>query len=792
MTENEVRVCCFCWKHDTLGVVYYDTIFGSFELGSFHPSQFMTLFEKIKSIYIINDFLISFNADDEIVTFLQSDGSANVNIRKNTDFSFTGGLEALKEMTYFVSNEENEDVRMSIASGIVDISSKAVVGAIGAIYQFVNHRNHHNDDNEDDRATTTKFFVSGFKSLKIAHGLYLPKSAAEELQIISYDPRPSIHSNSNAYNDGISLFTLFNRCSTIMGRVTLRNWFLITLDGIDQINNRLDIIESFVQPEMFPYINETISILKTIPELRHLIVKLRKESIDQSQWQKLYKGLNQAASLCQLINSFSLSAFQNETFTILNINTYGTLRSVATEIQSTLDLKNANITVRDDSDPQLRKMREDYSNLDKILTEIAKQVMNDLPDHTLITSLSVVYLPEQGFLTTVSKSSSLMASDLPFNYSLKFESETHYYCKNQMMVELDEKYGDIYNSIMAREIRLLVSLSDKVMKISPLINQVWETIGILDAYFSLSVVAVESHYVRPLITIDEKDLIIENGRHPLLEKFNDHVVPNSTRNMLDNQIHIITGPNSSGKSVYLKQIALIVYLAHIGSFVPADKAIIPMTDYLFCFFQRNNYAINQPFVSSFLLETKNMTEAIQKSTQRSIIIFDEFGKTSNRNDAICLLTSIIKHFYNRGQDCPKIFISTHFNQVFKYLHHSMFVSCVMNVKFVLEKNDEGNDTDSIIFLYQIIQQSSNMNEDDSSFGLHCARRAGLSDDIVDRAEKVARCYDEGLPIQPNEECIDAEFEQKTRKALSLFFKFDSKNGDPKELLYQIENLIETS
>lgn len=859
--EDHVKLCSFCWKSNALGVVRYDPAFGVFEIGSFDPSHFQTLLDKILFLYKITDILIPFNTDKEIVGIFEKQDDVNIRFCKNTDFSFSSGLDALNSMIFLVPQEDRENVKRSISSGIIDISSKAVIGAISAIYIFMTKK-HHDDDQDDDEKTentkmqndsnynfnldddlennpqgkcndeviidldnqfgssiesknsyyeskiekndersansnSCKFYVSTFKTLEISHGLYLPRSAADELQIITYDQHPSIHNSSMRSKDGLSLFSLFNRCSTLMGKIRLRSWFLKTLDSIDQINSRLDIIECFVSDNMHPYVNEIISKLHTLPEICHLLVRLQRESMTQTHWQRFYKGLTQSASLCQLIESFALPVFENnkQLFGVLNSETAMKFNLIANEIETTIDLKSHSVYVRDDYDQQLFKMRENYSKLDSLLTDVAKKLMDGLPSHCAVSELSVVYVPQQGFLTTILKSSSLTKQDLPPGYSFIFSTDTHYYCKNAAMNDLDGKLGDIYTNILAREIRIIVTLSDKIMTIGSLISQVWDSIGILDAFCSLSIVAVESHYVRPVISLISNNLLIKNGRHPILEKCSDHLVPNSTENR-ENEcpIHIITGPNSSGKSIYLKQVALIIYLSHIGSFVPADEAIIPFTDYLFCFFQTSNSLSNQPFTSSFINETKKVAEAVQKSTKRSIIILDEFGKTSNYLDGASLLCGIVRYLIKRGEDCPKVFISTHFHNVLKppFLQPKMFIPCLMNVKFVhIERNsnidDDNQKNDAIVFLYQLIK--GDIGKEASSLGLHCARKAGLPDDIVDRAEVIASCFEEGTPIQPNENCVNLHFEEKCKKALSLFFKFDCQKRNPRMLLKEIDNII---
>ncbi|OHS97192.1 MutS domain III family protein [Tritrichomonas foetus] len=803
------KICAFSWKKDDMGVVYYNSTSGEMSFSTYHPSQFPIIFEKIIQTYKVTHFVIPPCIKEEYSSYIEQQNFEGEKIELSTsDFSFKNGLNALNSITFLDSAEQQDYIKQSIVSGIIDVSSKTVVGAIGAIYNFLN------TVNDDSDSSNKSLIISTFKTLEISLGLFLPKRSLEELQILSYDLHPSIHSNTTHSKDGLSLYSLFNRCSTVMGRKVLRKWFLVTLDSLTKINSRLDVIQEFISEKMHPYINEVISKLHLLPEIRPLLLRLQKESMNQQHWIRLNKGLKQAAELCHLIDSFSFLK-ENVNFANLSSENEQKLYHIVNSIESTIDLKPGTEThVKDGCDQQLTEMKKSYSNLDLVLTEVARKLMASLSSSCNISALSVVYVPQQGFLTNVLKSPSLSQDDVPDNYIFQFETDTHYYYKNESMKELDEELGDIYQNIIAREIRIIVGLSDKILSFSSLIFQIWETIGVLDAFCALSVVAVESKFVRPILTENEHDLIIVNGRHPLLEKFTNHLVPNPTLNLHnESQIHIITGPNSSGKSVYLKQIALIVYLAHIGSFVPADKAIIPFSDYLFGFFQTSNRD-DDLFSSLFLNETKKVSDALKRCTKNSILMLDEFGKSSNNFDGASLLGGMIKYLHQKGVDqCPKTFISTHFHAILKppFLEpFEMFIPCSMNVKLLNNINTSSNETKtnsdsdsdfnsrkecldlgSVLFLYQLVKKdrSENNSYDNLSFGLHCARKAGLSEEIVSRAEEVAFCIEKSQTITTCKNCIDSLFEDKVKKALEIFFKWDSKKSSPRDLLEKIEDII---
>jgi DNA mismatch repair protein MSH5 len=457
------------------------------------------------------------------------------------------------------------------------------------------------------------------------------------------------------------------------------------------------------------------------------------------------------------------------------------LQQLGIGIDVTLDLKSAkrDVRVRDECDPQLSELRRVYAELDKTMTDSARRLIRSLPAHSGISSLSVAYVPHQGFFTTLPIPAGERAALLPESFTLAFDTDTHLYCKNAEMAELDSTLGDIYADILRRELRIVVGLSDKILSFSYILTRIWESVGTVDCLCSLAVVAVEARYVRPVFT-ESPALLIVNGRHPLLERMADGFIANSTDVTDSPRVHVITGPNSSGKSVYLKQIGLIVFLAHIGSFVPADRAVIPLTDAIFTLFHGGD-AHAQPFTSSFTAEIRRVAELLAKATSRSLVLADEFGKTSSSEDGAALCAAFVTHFARLGAESPVVFLATHFHEIIErnVIPQDAYVRCSMEVRV-----DEGG-TREITFLYHVVRAGDAIAE---SFGLQCALRAGLDPAIVGRARIVANCCRTGTEIPPNEECIDPAMEEKSRAALTLFFAWDGASN-PRALLGRIARIL---
>jgi DNA mismatch repair protein MSH5 len=216
-------------------------------------------------------------------------------------------------------------------------------------------------------------------------------------------------------------------------------------------------------------------------------------------------------------------------------------------------------------------------------------------------------------------------------------------------------------------------------------------------------------------------------------------------------------------------------MAHIGSFVPADRAVIPVTDRIFTLFHAEDPMV-QPFTSSFGAEMKHIGEAVAKSTQGSMIFIDEFGTGANSDDGAAVCAGVLQGLWERNDNCPMVFLTTHFQRI--PVLTAVFMPCSMEVRM---SNEEGN----YLFMYTLVK---GMEAQQPSLGLECALRAGLNPEIVDRARVIAECHESGQPIPLNGACIDLELGERTKRALTAFFEWEPSQS-PFELLDTIDRIM---
>jgi DNA mismatch repair protein MSH5 len=272
-----------------------------------------------------------------------------------------------------------------------------------------------------------------------------------------------------------------------------------------------------------------------------------------------------------------------------------------------------------------------------------------------------------------------------------------------------------------------------------------ELYGELDSLMALAMAAVQYHWTAPEMTVSNI-IDIREGRHPLQELVVPAFIANPCRisggagveddedllmpdaQGLGSSMLIMTGPNHSGKSVYLKQVALIVFLAHVGSYVPADHAVIGLTDKILTRIStRESMARSE---SAFAIDLRQAAFAINHVTHRSLVLIDEFGKGTNPNDGAGLMTALLAHFRGLEDARPKVLVATHFHEIFEngFLseddEHLAFAHMDVRADFGAIDPD-----DQVIYLFRVMHGLST-----SSFGTQCAARNGVDRAVVERAE----------------------------------------------------------
>lgn len=302
------------------------------------------------------------------------------------------------------------------------------------------------------------------------------------------------------------------------------------------------------------------------------------------------------------------------------------------------------------------------------------------------------------------------------------------------------------------EIVVMIDLAADVFVHEDALIRASEILGELDSLLALALAAEKYNWVRPTMT-SENIIDIEGGRHPIQELLVPSFIPNDClmkggRGSEDTDevdlagaedepksVLILTGPNSSGKSIYMKQVALIVYLAHIGSYVPVTSATIGLTDRILTRIATRETAMDDE--SAFMTDLKQAAFSQNFATRRSLILADEFGKGTSMEAGAAIFASYLYYFLeDMGADCPKILASTHFHDLFKcgYLKPEEGVAYA---HFEVRLDPEAKEIeDRITYLYRLVP-----GRDERSLGLMCAALNGIQDDVIKRAEEILHMMD---------------------------------------------------
>ncbi|KAI8373882.1 muts domain V-domain-containing protein [Blakeslea trispora] len=649
---------------------------------------------------------------------------------------------------------------------------------------------------------------------------------------------------SSTQKEAISLFGLLDKTKSVLGKQLLRQWVAHPLQNQKILSDRHQTIRFFTQKVAREQLAELSSYLKHIKNIHRLLSKIKQSRATCADWQYILKFAYFSIKIIHSMqhidqsNTSQLSLIQ--CFKELN-NT--SMQGVGAQINDIIDFESskeeARVVVKGGIDADLDTMRERYNNLDDYLLQVSQEISTMLPD-SLGEALNVVYFPQLGYLITLPKyhfhhySSNVTGKSVEDDssvdteqhqrylagFQLQFTTSDNLYYKNDRTKELDQHLGDIHSMITDKEIEILQALSEKVLEHTNDFIYISKVLSELDCILSLTLVALKFNYTEPIMTTNTT-LKITKGRHPLQELCMNVFIPNDTHleggrgfsekrggKLFDfyhsnqaqslslqqdsilsdrvNSVQIVTGANFSGKSVYLKQIALIVYMAHIGSFVPAESAMIGIVDKLFTRIQTSE-TVAKP-QSAFGYDLQQLNRALYNATSHSLVIIDEFGRGTDCSDGAALFCAVIGYFLSRETKCPKIVASTHFHDLITKDLLSMTDGITLSQTKVLSQpikdGSDGDVGDEVVFLYEIIPGNGYC----SSYGTWCATIAGLPSHTIQRAIEFSNTLVKGKAVDRLDHESKAIFKQ-LEILQKQFLETDINELDPIELIQTIQKLM---
>lgn len=520
-----------------------------------------------------------------------------------------------------------------------------------------------------------------------------------------------IHKNISTGSKKGSLYSILNKTSTSMGGRLLHSFLERPLMDKKEIIKRQEIINSFYNNRVLQ--NNISNLLKEIYDLERLIGKLSFGRANARDLESLKISIEKLPEIKKAILDS-----ESEVLKLL-VENLDTLEDIYKLIdQSIVEDPPVLITegniIKVGFDKSLDEIRDNRVKGKQRLVEYEKE----LKDETGIKNIKIVYNKKLGYFLDVTKS------------NLKFVPE--YFERKQTLTNSERfttsELKEIENMILSSDseiVNLEYEIFNRIrIKILDCINRIKETskiISEIDVFNSLAMVAYENKYVRP--TLNNIGLIqISGGRHPIvensigLEKFINN---DTTIGLGYNDIQILTGPNMSGKSTYLRQIAIIVIMAQIGSFVPAESANIGIVDKIFTRIGASDNLYKGE--STFMVEMNEVSNIIKNATKDSLLILDEVGRGTSTFDGLSIAWAVLEYISKKIK--AKTLFATHYHELTE-LEEKM--DNIINLKVKIQESKDG-----IVFLRKIVEGKS-----DRSYGIEVAKIAGLPIELINRAKRI--------------------------------------------------------
>lgn len=509
-----------------------------------------------------------------------------------------------------------------------------------------------------------------------------------------------------------SLLWLLDKTVTSAGSRLLADWIDRPLQSAQRINARLDGVEELYKS--FVFRDNLSKALSGVKDIERIVGRLAYNTMSPRDYNSLCKSLKGLPDVKQCIFSKTSNIIKD-----INANIYP-LVDVVSLLESAI-VEDAPLLAKDGG-----YIKEGYNaTLDEVvdLCKNGKYKISQLEEYERnrsgIRTLKLGYNKVFGYYFEVSNS---FKDNVPSDFIRKQTTVNGERFVSQQLKELEEKIISAEGDRLALERKLLEDLRNKLLQYIVQMQTSAKALANLDCLLSLAKIATEYDYARPVISTKSSTLDIREGRHPVVENFikRDNFIFNDT--LLDttnNRTMILTGPNMSGKSTYMRQVALIVLMAHIGSFVPATSATVPITDRIFTRVgASDDLSFNQ---STFMVEMVEVANILHNATVNSLVILDEVGRGTSTFDGLSIAWAIMEHISKNIT--AKTLFATHYHELIELEGK---VDGVKNYHVAVKEHGG-----SVLFLHKINRGGAN-----KSFGIEVAKLAGVPDCVCDRAREI--------------------------------------------------------
>uniref|UniRef100_UPI00403F988D DNA mismatch repair protein MutS n=1 Tax=Candidatus Enterococcus willemsii TaxID=1857215 RepID=UPI00403F988D len=541
-----------------------------------------------------------------------------------------------------------------------------------------------------------------------------------------------------------TLLWLLDETKTAMGGRLLKQWLDRPLIQESQINARQDQVASLLEA-FFERVDLQAALTK-VYDLERLAGRVAFGSVNGRDLIQLRTSLQQVPSIRGILQGIDTGEWTDLLTRLEPLDDLVTLIGEAINEEAPLQITEGNV-IKDGFNEQLDQYREAMRNGKQWLAELEAKERQA----TGIKNLKVGYNRVFGYYIEITKANLVHLEEGRYERKQTLTNAERFVTPElkeleKLILEAEEQSVDL-------EYRLFLTVREEVKKAIERLQRLAKAISSVDVLQSFATVSERYQYVRPTLSND-KQLTIIDGRHPVVEKVLGHqeYIPNTIEMDPDTMILLITGPNMSGKSTYMRQLALTVVMAQIGCFVPAQAAKMPIFDRIFTRIGASDDLIAGQ--STFMVEMMEANQALRYATPNSLVLFDELGRGTATYDGMALAQAIIEYIHQEVR--AKTLFSTHYHEL-TVLDEELAHLRNIHVGAV-EKDGE------VVFLHKMMEGPA-----DKSYGIHVAKIAGLPDELLQRADIILQALEAGHEAQhPAPEVSQPETIKEETQQLSLF------------------------
>lgn len=625
----------------------------------------------------------------------------------------------------------------------------ALIACSGALVEYLRETQKHALSN-----------LTGIKALNRSKFMELDSIAVRNLELIK----------NNAENKKYgSLLWVIDKTQTGMGARLLNRMLLSPLKDKEEIEYRQEGVEELVQASVVRVgLQES---LDTIGDIERLAGKISNGNFHPKNCLALATALAALPSLKFQLSGFSSKILREIDADILDMKPLADLLTASIDPDASSVMKDGGY-IREGFNEELDRLRNLRENAELVIKDIEVRERERTGIKTLKTGFNRVF----GYYIEITNS---FKDQAPEDYIRKQTLTTGERYITEELKRLEEEVLTSAERALALESQLYAKLMEVLVKSIDNLQRIASAVAMLDCLVSLATVAKERRYVKPTICACGEPLKITDGRHPVVEAISkERFVPNDT--LLDNgenNCAIITGPNMAGKSTYMRQVALITLLAHIGSFVPARQAEIPIIDRIFTRVGASDNLIFDQ--STFMVEMTEVATILLHATKDSLLVLDEVGRGTSTYDGLSIAWSVIEFLTQKVQ--AKTLFSTHYHELTE-LENSL--KGVKNYKITV-KELQG----AIVFLRKIARGGANR-----SFGIEVAALAGVPQEVTSRAKAILKALEKN-DLAASKRAVEYEVEEVEEKTLSevekILLETDVNTLSPMQALLLLNDLKET-